>query len=250
MEKTIKTFILFAFIAIVAAGIIAFLYFVVEKPAQEQPSVFYNLNVKISSEGKQVAEPFSIIMNGQLYKSFNSSSDSYTSISLPINNSYQIFTESYDYYNVEEDFSSYGNDKDLRKDIVLQPYGNVSINVTNMLADKEVFLKINVTGIIKNPILCFRWSKNIIGVSLFNQTIAEKPKRLGNKVDKCFLIANELKDEEKSLDLTFKWFGNIEESDYIKAYLIDADIHYFGGLMAEDAQKNDIGISDIYFEIR
>lgn len=250
METTIKTIMIVALVIVIAAGIFAFIYFKYEKPAENNSQVIYNLNVKLLSGGRQVSEPFVIVMNGQIYKMINSSSETYTSTELPANSSFTLYTNSQHYYNTKEDFNTFGIERDIRKDIELKPYGNVTINITNTLIDKEIFVDITSNGTIKNPIICFRWSKNIVGVYTYNMSQINKPSRIENKVDKCFQIADEITDTKKIVILTFKWFGNIDQGDYIKSYLIDADVHYYGDLMAEDNNKNDIGIPDIYFEIK
>jgi hypothetical protein len=96
-----------------------------------------------------------------------------------------------------------------------------------------------------------RWSTNILDSSINNFNSFTIPKRLENKVDKCFDTKTTLfENDELNVTITSSFFQKTN-SDYIKLYVIDSDRRYWSSdVVIEDKEGNDIGIKDIIYEIK
>lgn len=238
-------------IFIIIAICIPILFFTQEKPAIEAQVDVFNVSLRYFSEsGIPVSASVDVVSYGQIIKSFNSSLEAYTVVFLPSNASYLIYAKKDGYYTYKQQIDTYGQEKSVRKDLYFIPLANISSSSSDTLGQmSDIYIKTEVDGLSQGTIVCIRWSKNIISAIIDGSPQTDKPKRLQDKVDKCYLLGD-MQDENKTIDLKFKTFSGIDENDYINVFFIDQDYNILtGSLSSEDNKNQDIGIKDINITI-
>jgi len=231
---------------------IPFLFFLQEKPTVEKIPDTYNISLRyFFDNGSQTNANVYVFLGNQLIKSFNSSLDAYSFLTLPANNTYFIYGIKDGFYINKQEINTFYGDKLIRKDFYLIPFGNIDLKASTSLSQmSDIYLSINVTGLLQEGVACIRWSNNIISTNIINANETNKPKRIEEKVDKCYLL-NNIEDTNKVLDLKFKTFLGINDADFINLFIIDRDYDIKTGyLTAEDSDGNDIGIKDMNLTIR
>jgi len=76
------------------------------------------------------------------------------------------------------------------------------------------------------------------------------PERLKNDIDRCYYIKRNIeKGLPFKITFNYKAYMLIEDSDFIKVYIIDSDLRN-GKMVFEDINKQDVGTEDLVYEIR
>ncbi|MBW2995594.1 hypothetical protein KY312_04535 [Candidatus Woesearchaeota archaeon] len=116
-------------------------------------------------------------------------------------------------------------------------------------SENRLIIKTNAT--IKKLEVCFAWS---IGILDINPNLEEKeiPEKYHMKVDKCYKIANEFREREKTIYLNIKTMAYVTETDFIKATFIDQERKLFGSdlIWLYETNQEDIGMKDFEYTIK
>lgn len=255
-----KTFIIFGFIFILFCGIILTLYFFYEKPAQTEIKIEYkNISLKMLDGNNQVSTSFVILLDSSTipYKFGNTTSQDYLLVKIPKNRTFSLFNINLDnqsYYTNEYKNFDLINDV-IRIDFKLIKIGDLNVSSQGILGINNIInLKLESNGTINFINVCFRWSAKIIDAQIFGYEETLEPKRLKNKVDKCFITHQSLNKNSMILPITYTKFGNLNEYDFIEVYIIDGDLSYNtrnsnDNYIIEDSNGKDVGMLDFYYRI-
>lgn len=248
-----STWIIIIVIFLILVGGIV-LYFAIEKPSQdkiEQGKVYNNLSIDAFANDKQIIANYIIFYNGSVYVKGTTLANDYIMQQLEANRSYDIMVESPEVYpkimHMNPTMLS-----PVRVDLVVDKIGNASMHVNGTFwQDNPLNLTIDVKGIIKNPLLCFRWSIDLIGVSIngldkYSGTI---PKRIN--ADKCYYLNSPINNTFLMFPVNYDKFGSLRD-DYIKVILIDGDVTSEdpSKIIYENSKGEDIFLKDVLYEIR
>lgn len=227
----------YAFTLFVIAGALAiwaFAYFSVEKPTKEAQQITYH-NISVAaydgSTNAQMQADFIIVSNGQNYAGRTNPSG-FVVQRVPTNFSVEIFTFSPGYYTAyTKPAFAYAQPTALRIESLLYPIGNLSIRHSGQFRqDEDLELSFISKGRVNPLMLCLRWSPNVVSVAIpdsdiNNATLVEPPKRLQNKVDKCYAVNKVFRENEPVfIPLTYRAYGQLSASDSIKVIVLYGDI--------------------------
>ena len=257
-----KGFIIVAIFFFVILVSVALIYFFYEKPAQEQQIINSHVNFRFidSQTNEQVSTNYviSILPINSIYKEGVSNLDSYTREDVSINTSFRVVNKELNnlyYTNFLERYDNIGSAKDYRLDIPLTKTGKLSASSSNIFFSDTLYnLTISSSGSIKNLGICLLWSKNFISVKINSTEFAEEflVTRYKNKVDRCYNLKQDLSDNSTLITLSYKIFGSIDNSDFIKVFILDGDNSYIdtSKIVREDINYNDIGARDLEYVIK
>ena len=241
--------ILFFLVAVAGAGIYIYNKFIDSDEVDENNLISLFVSTIDNSTGQQIATHFQIVSNSgeEIYQG-DTLSNGRIEIEIPINQSFYLITSNLEdqrYYREvwNDSYISLENDRNVELKII--PYPDISINHNGKLGtDDSIKIKLNNVEGIDERILCVRWSYAILDVDF--EEITESPlypERLRNRVDKCFTA------DRTNLTMTYEEFINIQEGESIIFYLVDSDKKSPGISIFEGENKEDVGLSDISYEI-
>lgn len=257
-------FILF----LLLGGTIAALYIFYEKPKEEKEPEYYNVSIRTYEDisGKQVASGYAIVLDEStaLYKNGTSREQGYVLEKVPKNHTFQIFNYNVgnqSYYTLRGRFYDYSGTKDeFRVDFPLTKQGNLTISHDGEFGtDSELHVTIDADGEFRYPSVCLQWSARVVSVTIPSYQETNKiPKRLQGKVVKCYEITQTIKDDHIIFPIRYSKFGNLDDADFIKIYILDGDIRYYSinpldgykSYIIEDEQGNDVGEPDIEYIVK
>jgi len=252
-----KIIIVISFLIIVIAAIFAFIYFAVEKPAVEDSvqAQYNNFSVAAYENGKLAKTGYAIVLDNSnvIYRESVTDDKSYIREGVIENHTVQVFNKNLPGQHFYTDVISYdyvnGTLDNTRVNLNLAEVGNLTFNVLGNLSTNTITVIVTSVGEVKNVVFCVRWSEHIITVKSDQYVLLDNtPKRLENKVDKCFNTKTTLKNESLILFLTFDKFGTLSPNDKIDMVFIDEDNALTANgvvLSPEDKDGNDVGLNDI-----
>jgi hypothetical protein len=252
----IKNFLIvfFSVIALIIVLIVV-LYFYAQKPIeQNSQNSLLSLNVKTIANKEQISTGIQVIMqDNSVYLNTSTTKDDYKLIQIPPNTTFTIYTfnlGNQSFYTSKIDLNSFDKST-LRADVNLIPKGNISIVQYQSFLDTNpnpFAISILSNGTTHLSEICFRWTYNFIDVSLPNYLQIDVPKRLQNKVDRCYNIAQ---NYTKRLDLAVSFRSNdLQPSDNILIYILDSDIQKGGNYDVSNEVGNYSGIPDVIYDLR
>lgn len=259
MNRGIIIFIVILGLIITGAVLVYFLY---EKPIQEKPPLNNNLNIRIYDKdtGKQIVTNYiiSMIPLNTIYKEGTTVENGFVKELLPVNNSFRVITKNKGEQTYYTNFKEYedlnGVPMDYRIEIPVQKYGKLLVSSNDTWkVDNPYKLTLTTNDVVNHIGFCVRWSRNIISVtSVTNYEEELAPKRLENKVDRCYNTDISLNNESIDIFLNYKKFGELMTDDSIKVIIMDGDIRYTNPykIIREGGNKSDIGVPDIVYEIK
>jgi preprotein translocase subunit YajC len=250
--KSSIIFIIVFILLIVVGGVIA--YFIIEKPAKqkaEKPKDYNNLSIDAFTDGKQIVANYTIFCNGSVYAKGTTLQSDYILQQVEANQTYDIMIESLEIYTKTMHMNP-TMISPIRVDLESNKIGNVVMwHNGTFWQDNPINLTINISGMIKNPVLCFRWSINLIDVSIdgLNTFDGKVPKRLN--VDKCYYLNSPINNTFLIFPVSYRKFGNWN-GDYIKVILFDGDVTNYSPntITYENQLGGDIFMNDITYEIK
>lgn len=247
-----KTVLIVVIFCLVVAGVAAYLYFSVEKPAQDNlESEMYDLYISAMEEDQEIKTGYTIYINGQEYKKGETSrfgavreripSKSYLQIA-----SYNINEQEYYTYTSKEIFTN--QSIPYRVDMKLLRPGILEIvdKKGSFPNDDTINLTIYSNGLSKSLISCVKWSFNILEVNLPYPPY-EKPEGYTN-YDRCYALGKDLENQNEQINITYKLFGLTKFDDYINITIIDRD-KTIDGQYFNQVNNTDIGAEDLSFQI-
>jgi hypothetical protein len=245
-------------IIVISAGL--GLYYVFGKDKTDKLYDTYNyINASLNflEDDNQIATGYSVIYDGVDYINGTSTSSDFVRLYIPNNNSAVVINRNINnqtYY-----FTSYNLASNIteftRISIPLEKVGSLSISKRNTLIDNNITVILESTGLIKNLMICERWSTNIVKASIYlNNSLLESediPLRYVNKVDKCYKSNIVLFNNATELKIEYKKFGEITPKDSITLYFIIGD-YDFQNTYTLKYDKNSLPllIEDKVFEIK
>lgn len=195
-----------------------------------QPNGFGTLFLQFqNNSGDIIAVPFTLYVNDVAFLIDKSSDLGYSKISVPVNSTFYIKTESLEYYNKKIYPSFQFNSLESKTiDGILETPGKISITKEGQLKFSDnLFLNISIDGYLNKPLICFRWSPRIIKVEALYKNQTEIPERLKKKVDSCYLISDYINESVK-IPIQQHKVEQLTDQDYIRVYVIDDDEYLKG----------------------
>lgn len=239
------------------------LYFFYEKPVKEQPIEYNTLNIRTYDEetGDQLAMNYiiSIIPINNLYKQGLTTNTGFIKEQIPVNNSFRVLAVPLINQSYYTNFVEY-DDTDMkpsiyRIEIPVRKAGTLAISSNSTFpSNNPYFINVTSNGIVENVGICFRWTRNMISVKI-NGEVEDKPKRLENKVDKCYNLETTLNNSFIEIPISFVKFGSLASDDKIIVYILDGEVRYQNPYKIlreelDDETYIDIGSHDIIYEIK
>jgi hypothetical protein len=206
------------FLVIVMIGGFCYVYFFYEKPMQENITysnitvyAYYN-NERI--ETNYIIETLYGKVNGSTYK------DTASIISIPLNNSFEIYNVGNDYY---KKILSYDNLilKNYRVNLNLTKAGNLSFkHFGNFGVEKNISLNVINDGVFNDANVCLKWSLHVLQVKIENYTLINADDFYkDSNFDKCFKYGDF--NDTVVFNVYYDFFSKINDDDYIKISIID-----------------------------
>jgi hypothetical protein len=253
-----KMMIIFIIALCLIVGVFVFIYIVFEMPLQEeQPVINKNISIRMLDGKTQVENGFIVTLDESTvpYLEGNTTKSNYIFFTVPLNRTFSIFNYGNNIYYTLVNKWFYSDSSNLRVDFELRRIGELNVSLEGMLGVNNPFnLTLTPNGTFQFIVICVRWSENIMSVDINNTERKEPPKRLLNKVDRCFALKETI-TSKLSVPINYRVFGDLVDEDYLDVYIIDGDLRYNirnidGGYVIEGFNYEDIGAKDIYYRIR
>lgn len=250
--KTSTVIIIIFVILLIIGGAVA--YFLIEKPAKEKankPKDYNNLSIDAFADGEQIIANYTIFdANGSFYAKGTTLQNDYILQQVEANQSYDLMVESPEIYTRKMHMNPTMLSP-VRVDLQSNKIGDVQISHNGTFwQDNPLNLTINVTKMIKNPVICFRWSINLIDVSIDGLTLFDQqvPSRL--ITDKCYYLNSPINNTFLTFPLSYEKFGAWHD-DSIKVILFDGDITSYSPyhVVYENQKNEDIFMKDVIYVI-
>lgn len=230
--------------------IIAISYFFVEKPAEDRKMSYNNLSIAVTSNGDNIISNYTIMSYNAILAEGNTVKEGYSFQSIISNQSFTVYAESPGTYTSRVDYQP-TDQSPIRIDIKADKIGTINLShYGTFWQDDPILLNLNVSGLVKNPILCFRWSMNIINAEISELNIIDFdiPKRLN--LDRCYYLNKTMSNELKSYSVYYSKFGDYS-NDYLNIVIFDGDItsDSNGKVLYETDSGKDIFMPDVNYHI-
>lgn len=216
---------------------------------------YYNISLNFVNDNKQIVTDYSVLINNLEYLNGTSTLNDFVRLNIPSNGTISIT-------NINKDNQKYFRKNELlfvndsgvkRLSIDLDEVGELQVSRNKNLIENNISLILQSKGIIKNLIICERWSSNIIKASIYNDdnllNSIDTPLRYVNKVDRCFSSNIILYNNATTLELDYKRFGELTTEDEIKLFFIIGDYDIKGNVVYEINNTHPI-IPDIEYTIK
>lgn len=239
------------FVAVVLIGVT--LYFTNEKPAKEQQTALtVPLSIQaINSSEQNIAVNYSIIVEGNVWRSGTTLIEAPVLQQGPYNHSYAVWgiDDNRTYYSVVVEKQRLLSTEIQRIDLRPMSIGTINASYNGKLGqDQRLDISVYAHGEVRNVLVCLSWGSRIVSLSADNATQIEPPARYKNKVDKCYVLGT-IKDEFRHLFISYTTFGALEARDFISVFVIDGDrTPTSQGPVYEDKGR-DLWMADINFTI-
>jgi hypothetical protein len=242
MNNFIIVFVVLMFLAVT---LISISYFYIEKPKQEQSLEYNTINLKvINNLGSQIPANYWILSDGVVMANGTTLVKGYIKDQILVNKTFSIFVDG---ENISSNLTYYPIGTGIHNvEATLKVYkiGNVTASIQG---DLTSFLFINILSDtpLFNKLVCFRWSPNVITVSLDKLQKVDAPSRL--KVDKCYELS--IPNNYTSFPVNYRIYER-GPRDFIKIYILNGDysIDNLNEIKYEKAGK-PIKIPDIELNI-
>lgn len=248
----VKLIALMIFILLIISGIFIVYYFTGKETVEEYKEIkTFDVNFLFKDNNKQVETGYVIYVDGVKLKEGSSTKENYILEKMPTNKSIVLLNKninSQSYYLTKIDLFELSGIK--RLDIPLESVGSVEMFTENKIENKDIKLAINTVGIVKNPIICLRWSSNIIRAYVKDFPIINIPENYYNKYDKCYELNLNLSNNVNYIYLRVDPF-DILKDDYVNVLLIDRD-YFSEDLTAIKSYYNgtDLYLKDYEFQLK
>lgn len=207
--KKIIILVSFFVLLIIIFGII---YFVYEKPKQEEIESFSNINILFKDNNTPISTNYTILVNN-IAKNGKSVENGYVLEKVKSNSSVTIYNN--DEYYINSYFINNVVEDNYRIEIELIKPGNLYIS-SDIINSSFNNLMIETDGVFKNPNICMKWSTHFIKVDFINLSGSRT-----DEFDRCFNINKTLNNESLNLTLKYTTWGIIDNEDFIKLFITD-----------------------------
>lgn len=252
-----KTLLFFAIIIIVIAGTLIALYFLYEKPKQQDVNVEQvKLNIYTFDKYNQtqLSTNFLVLQNGNIFYNGSTVEGGGLLLNVSINNSYTIKTfnkEGQNYYTTYKDLDFFGsNFAPQRIELLLEQPGDLNATITQ--DDYYIIDTLTLTSLnrdIKNVAICVKWSVNLISVTVegFNFTLKPIEKFPKYRLyDKCYQVGTLVNNTPVIIVLSPTAYIDKTPQDFINIVIIDEDCYKNECKIDENGQ--DLGMQDVVIQ--
>lgn len=245
---------MYVILVIVAIGaVIALSYFFLEKPQIDavQNISYNNLSIAAIADGKNIVAHYTLTSFNTQIGEGSTVLEGYSFKSILQNQSFSIFFESPEIYTSKLDYSQ-TSISPIRIDAPVDKFGNITLShYGTFWQDDPLLLILNVTGKVKHPVLCFRWSMGIINAEISELNIIDfdVPKRFN--ADRCYYLNETLFNETTSYSVYYSKFGEYQD-EYLNVIIFDGDITSYSNdtILYQTDNGSDIFMPDVNYEIR
>lgn len=212
-------------ILLILIGGFVYAYFFYEQPKQQEVIDFCSLSISSRNvDGELVKTYYELHVNNNLYSYGNTSSSGHVLENVPKNSSILIYNKNLDNqsYYIDTLKFNINNESVLRKDIALLEMGGITISKEGRFGrDNPMTIFLNVSGYVKDPVVCLKWSDYIIYSGFDNLT---KVENIYNKsYNKCYEFGSDFQDELLEFLLNYKVFNQLHSNDYIALLFVGRD---------------------------
>ena len=240
---------MFVFIILVGLGI--YTYYKFEKPAQNDVVEYADLNIYAVEQNESLQQKASVLTNFDIYvdnvfyKNGSTVLGGATLIRVPINKSITLInkntvTQTY-YVNLIE-FYTDKTKSPFRLTFNLVSPSDIKFTQDGILNSDGGIINLTLSslGYVNKIDFCIDWGKHIIKVSPNDFQEISKPKRM-EKLYRCYSTGKNLNNDNFTISLTYRIFGDVDKADYIKLIFIDEDyVKEKGGFSPEGINGEDI----------
>jgi hypothetical protein len=209
MKKGIIFFLLFIVVLVVGFTLLYFLY---EKPAeQDELNSYATLNIVGKYNNTNVVTNYKVYVNGMLYSNGTTLSDGFSYQRVPSNSSVSV----YNYYTYEH-YMILRDSTPQRVELILKKPGTLNITKIGKLNGEKIYLNVtSIGGDFKGLRFCIGWSIHIITVRVNSTKMSD---------NNCYDAEIDLNSTNNYfLTLDYNYFGKIDNADYIKVKFLDVD---------------------------
>lgn len=247
-----KGIVLFLFVIgiLIVSGVMFYIFYESPKDKHTLNPPSLNMTIRMLEGDKQVSSGYIIDVSNTLYRSGISSDNSYIIERLPENLSFCISNYNLENqeYKIQKKCYNYLNIQEVKNIVFnLEKKQNFTISQIGSLND-NLFINVSSNTTIFLNKICFRNSASILLSGLYNYTLSSTDSRLYSKVDKCFLVNENITSNSTIYPIKFLKMGNLREDDYIKITLVDCEPQWFSNnCESQDLNKTDVGLRDQEF---
>lgn len=253
-----NVFLVCVVVLLLAGGAIFVLYKFYEAPKQaEATPVFHTFNVKFLNAitKKEISTPYRVVVENSSTLERKYLGVGYDTFQVEANQSLKIINDQQAdcFYTSKWEYPRVAEPNTIRVEIPVTPCGSLNVSSTgSLLFEESPTLLLNARGEVRSVAFCLTWSRNILTV-IPKESMAKVavPRRLKSKAVKCYDLQRDLIDNSTQIPLEYRQNQALENSDFIKVYLLDGDKEI--GINAADPwegnENQDIALRDIEYTI-